>query len=353
MARAQEFYNIYKQAIEPIFQEFEPIRRKELQKVYVVIAVVIILSIIAIIYSVISKVHTINIWFLSIFYGSIVFFCFVPAFIFWRNKVFQKKLKSKALPKLLKVFGDIFPTKGESYYTRNKYTACDDAFAGSYKDVSFSINEERVYNEAWQRFFNIVSSHRVVIKFKFNKSIKGHVDVESEEQNAKGSLSGVVLFGVCAIFAVLTVIMGFKATGRLDCLLKPAVKTLVYAIPTIIGGIGIYFIKEKLKVKLEDVEFEKKYNTYSDDQVEARYILTPSFMERLKNLETVFGTNQLSCNISGSYMTITIEPEDDLFEIGSLFTSLKDTKSIVKFYKELTSILDMIDTFKLDERTGL
>lgn len=353
MTRAQEFYNIYKQAIEPIFQEFEPIRRKELQKVFAVITVVIILSIFAIIYAVISKVYPINIWFLSIFYGFIVFFCFMPAFVLWRNKVFQKKLKSKALPKLLKVFGDIFPVKGESYYTGKKYTACDDAFAGSYKDVSFRINEEKVYDESWLRCFNIVSSHRVIIKFKFNKSIKGHVEVVSKEDTTKGSFSGTVLFGVCAITAVLMGALVFRATGRLDFLLKPSVKMLVYIVSAIIFGIVGYFIKEKLRVKLEDVGFEKKYNTYSDDQVEARYILTPTFMERLKNIETVFGTSQLSCNVSGSLMTITIEPEKDLFEVGSLFTSLKDTKAIVNFYKELTSILDMVDTFKLDEKTHL
>ncbi|MBO5923834.1 MAG: DUF3137 domain-containing protein, partial [Lentisphaeria bacterium] len=39
-------------------------------------------------------------------------------------------------------------------------------------------------------------------------------------------------------------------------------------------------------VKLENVEFEKKFAVYSTDQVEARYILTPLLMERLLAVQT-------------------------------------------------------------------
>jgi hypothetical protein len=35
------------------------------------------------------------------------------------------------------------------------------------------------------------------------------------------------------------------------------------------------------KVNLENIEFEKKFDVYSDDQVESRAILTPSFMYRI------------------------------------------------------------------------
>ena len=37
-------------------------------------------------------------------------------------------------------------------------------------------------------------------------------------------------------------------------------------------------------VKLEDVEFEKKFAVYGTDQIEARYILTPSMMREMTNL---------------------------------------------------------------------
>jgi hypothetical protein len=43
------------------------------------------------------------------------------------------------------------------------------------------------------------------------------------------------------------------------------------------------------KVKLESIDFENRFIVYSNDQVEARYILTPSFMERLVKLEKMMG----------------------------------------------------------------
>src|SRR5690606_40922464 len=39
------------------------------------------------------------------------------------------------------------------------------------------------------------------------------------------------------------------------------------------------------KVKLEDPVFEKAFEVYSTDQIEARFILTPECMERLIGLE--------------------------------------------------------------------
>ena len=45
------------------------------------------------------------------------------------------------------------------------------------------------------------------------------------------------------------------------------------------------------RVRLEDPVFEDRFNVYSDDQVEARYILTPKIMNRIVELEDRFGEN--------------------------------------------------------------
>jgi uncharacterized membrane protein len=41
-------------------------------------------------------------------------------------------------------------------------------------------------------------------------------------------------------------------------------------------------------VKLENIEFEKRFVVYSSDQVESRYILTPAIMEAMVNLDSRF-----------------------------------------------------------------
>ena len=47
-------------------------------------------------------------------------------------------------------------------------------------------------------------------------------------------------------------------------------------------------IKPFQKIVLEDIEFEKRFDTYSTNQVEARYLLTTLFMKRFENLKTPF-----------------------------------------------------------------
>ena len=51
------------------------------------------------------------------------------------------------------------------------------------------------------------------------------------------------------------------------------------------------------KVNLESVSFEDKYNVYSDDQVEARYLFTTAFIERIENIIVIFSFIVLTSSI--------------------------------------------------------
>ena len=107
------------------------------------------------------------------------------------------------------------------------------------------------------------------------------------------------------------------------------------------------------KINLEDADFGKIFDVYSTDQVEARYLLTPTFMERFKNIQTSFGAKILKCSFYDDNFMVAITTDKNLFEIGSLFKSFNDSKIITQFYYELNSILQMVEYFKLDEKTGL
>lgn len=48
-------------------------------------------------------------------------------------------------------------------------------------------------------------------------------------------------------------------------------------------------------VTLEDPKFCRDYNVYSSDQTEARYLITPSFMERFRKLKVAFKTTDIAC----------------------------------------------------------
>jgi len=106
------------------------------------------------------------------------------------------------------------------------------------------------------------------------------------------------------------------------------------------------------KIKLEDPLFGRKFTVYSEDDIEARYLVTPAFMERFLKLTTSFGTKNAKCAFFDNKVMFAISTRRDLFEFGSLFKSLENPNNI-GFFNEIFSIFDMIDYFKLDEYTGL
>ena len=47
--------------------------------------------------------------------------------------------------------------------------------------------------------------------------------------------------------------------------------------------------------QFEDVQFNKKFDVYTNDEIDARVLITPAFMERLKNMKVAFGSSGVSC----------------------------------------------------------
>lgn len=112
-------------------------------------------------------------------------------------------------------------------------------------------------------------------------------------------------------------------------------------------------------VTLEDPKFCRDYNVYSSDQTEARYLITPSFMERFRKLKVAFKTTDIACAFLKNKVIFALDSEGlsglskNLFEIDAYSAFTDDREAINIFYNELTSVLDMAAYFKLDEKTGL
>ena len=105
----------------------------------------------------------------------------------------------------------------------------------------------------------------------------------------------------------------------------------------------------KNKVNLEDPVFESYYDVVSNDQVEARYLITPAFMERLIELNKKFGTILLVSFEQGN-INIAIEKSNS-FEL-SMFKSATNIDNYRKIIFELSDILSIVDTLKLEQNTG-
>jgi hypothetical protein len=101
------------------------------------------------------------------------------------------------------------------------------------------------------------------------------------------------------------------------------------------------------KLILENNEFEKLFVTTSTDEIEGRYFLSHSFMERMLELKRMLRNNALYVSFSKSKVSILIHGKL-LFE-PNLSRSLKDDKTFIRFYNETLAILKIIDVLRLND----
>lgn len=120
----------------------------------------------------------------------------------------------------------------------------------------------------------------------------------------------------------------------------------------ILGGLGKMFqswntSRGKL-VKLEDNEFEKFFAVYSDDQIEARYILSTSLMKRISDFKKK--TNRKICvSFAGSNIYVAIFYRKSLFE-PRVFRSVLDFKPIQEYFEDLTLSVGLVEDLNLNTR---
>lgn len=229
-----------------------------------------------------------------------------------QNNELKKKLffKKKCLSKLLRVFGNIkwynnceviktVEICETGLFPPILYRITDDEFVGEYQGVKFRMSETKF---PINRFIGFTG---IILAFEANKSFESH-----------------------------TIIVSKLAPDRHHSFkLEP--------------------------VTLEDPKFCRDYNVYSSNQTEARYLITPSFMERFRKLKVAFKTTDIACAFFKNKVIFALDNEGlsglskNLFEIDAYSAFTDDREAINIFYNELTSVLDMAAYFKLDEKTGL
>lgn len=107
------------------------------------------------------------------------------------------------------------------------------------------------------------------------------------------------------------------------------------------------------KINLEDVEFEKKYDVYCADQIEARYLLTTAFMERLNNIKFAFNADFVEASIINNKMLIAVYTHRDLFKLANIYKPIYNFNQYKTMVEEFASIIEMVDTLKINRNIGL
>ena len=342
----EEFSKIYNEQFVPRLKDLE-IERAEVQRKTQPIGIITIVAfVICVIGFFIQNGYCIGIGFLVA----------VPCIIY-ASSLQQKirvKLKKEIISKILSLYGNLyFSEKKDLISSRDidnmglfprfatKYN--DDIIVGIHKGCNFIINECKL---------------------------------EHTERRGKSSVTVTDFSGL-----LIKIQMNKKFSGK-----------------TIVGMKGdITKLRGYEAVELEDVDFMKNKKVYSTDQIEARYILTTSFMERLKALGNTFSQDRMSKhqyatpqekqladnaaktveNIKNNqswfgklanslldyeigvcaafidgYVYLFVPSGEDFFEID-ISSTLYNKEKYYNVYVELQSILAIIDYLKLDTKLGL
>lgn len=226
------------------------------------------------------------------------------------KKSFEKKIKRKVMPILMRAVPDFTweekPPVTEDDMNEAKIfplipkcsVKSDDCFKGKYRGVNIDVTECE-FNYSKKTVFQ-----GAVIKIDMNKNFEGTTVIRPKKE------------------------IEFKYIKDLK--------------------------KAKLeKIELEDIDFNKNYEIYSTDQIESRYLLTTSFIERFKNITMAFNSKVAFCAFHGKHVYIAPYCKKDLFSVGSLIKPVADPKQFMTLFNEFVSVLELVDHFKLDKKLGL
>ena len=100
------------------------------------------------------------------------------------------------------------------------------------------------------------------------------------------------------------------------------------------------------KVRMDDTEFNKMFNVYAESEHEAFYILTPHFMEKIKNLKLKLNCNVMFCFIDNK-LHIAINDYKDSFEYNVL-KRINESEIEKEITKDIKVITDFVDELNLD-----
>lgn len=183
---------------------------------------------------------------------------------------------------------------GDRYYS-------NDYISGVYKDIKFEqsdihieeMHEEEDSDGNKREVWEITFMGRLMV-FDFNKSFKANIQVVS---------------------------LGFRAN------------TLPWG-------------KNFSRIKMEDIEFNKEFVVYAESEHEAFYILTPHFMEKLKETAT-----KLNCGIMFAFVDnrlhIAINNGEDSFEYN-VFKPINEQEIEANITKDIKIITDFVDELNLE-----
>lgn len=299
----KEFYNSFETKIVPKIKPFEA-ERKKTRALASMVSVGLVLIGIILLLAPLFEPFTSN-----DNNSNLPTLCLLLAWLSWYffKKKFENQIKKQIMPIVCACFGNLKWSEGSypgGHVFKDSYViptynsvSYDDIFQGVYKDVHLDIVEGHFTYRSGRNQSTVFQG--ILVKLDMNKKFNSHT------------------------------------------IIKP--DSMLHISPS----------RSLKHTVLEDVKFEKNYDVFTNDPVDARYLITPSFMVRLNNMKTAFGVNKVSCAFHDNKLIIALQTNKDVFSLCSLVKPIDDSKQYYIMYEEIVSILKLIDYFKLNQNIGL
>jgi len=118
------------------------------------------------------------------------------------------------------------------------------------------------------------------------------------------------------------------------------------------GSLGSFFQSKSHSygelVKVEDPEFEKEFVVYSNDQVEARYILSPSLIKRILDYKKK-ANKRVHLSFVDNKLYVAVSFTKNLFE-PRILKSVIDFAPIQEYYEDLCLAISIVEELNLNLR---
>ena len=257
--------------------------------------------------------------------------------------VFKQRTQKTVMNKIVSFFGDM--KYGKNRIKRNDIeeselfsfyssSSVDDCFHGKYNDVSIRVSEQTLKRRGRKNDYIIFSG--LFIMLDFDKVFSGKTIVKT-----RGILWADVFPWIFLVLIYMFLIFSLVYS-------KEYVKlffSLLFCIPFIFEIRKFY--ANKKEVKLEDVVFSKEWKVYATDQVEARYLLTTAFMERILEIKRRFNGDKIDFSFFDNKLFIAVHTSKDMFETTNLFKSTLDYRTMQNVVYQFYSIFSIIDLLKI------
>jgi len=246
--------------------------------------------------------------------GYFYMLCVGAVFIFQMPyKSYKKKIKNDVMPKFVSFFEGFSYEQGKGltisemeeshiFPPADEYDA-DDCFSGFWQGVPLKISEQilKTVRHEKNKTEKQVVFQGIVVNFEMNKKFKGQTIVLKDS-------------------GFLNRFKGFKGFER---------------------------------VTLEDPVFEKLFEVYGTNQVEARFLLSPVFMERVVKLKDLYKGKSIQLYFSNNKVLIAIDTKQDMFEPYCFFKTNLNKQKIDLVFEEFITIFSIIDLLNIVQKNTL